>query len=246
LIRLDPRSSAGGSRRPPGLLFARILGLALAFALGASPAGAQQPNRAMGTGEAPVPQPYTREQRFLEAARQGDRAVLERALELGVPVDAVDDLGRSALLLAARDAGELEIVRFLHERGAPLDEPHLGGRTALSFAAGAGRLEIVRYLLERGARLELADKQGRTPLFYAVLGNRLEAARALLAQGAEVDVRDRFRDTPLVMACAKGYAGMATLLLENGANPGVRDQEGRTLRERSAPGVEVCRGSGPT
>jgi len=237
-------SSEGGSSGEGGAPEVAAPEEAAPLQPGAGAGGAPQ-NRAMGTGEPRIPQPFTREQRYLEAARRGDRAVLERSLELGVPVDAKDDLGRSALLLAARDAGQLEIVRFLHERGAPLDEPDLGGRTALSFAAEAGRIDIVGYLLDRGARVDLADKQGRTPFFHAVVGNQLEVARALLARGAAVDVRDRFEDTPLVMACAKGYAEMAAFLLEHGADPSVRDQEGRTLSQRSAPGVEVCRRSGP-
>lgn len=204
-------------------------------------ADGREGNRVMGTGEPREPQPFTREQQFLEAARQGDLARAARALDLGVGVDAKDDLGRSALLLAARDAGDLELVRFLHGRGAALDTPDLGGRTALSFASGAGRLDIVGYLVAQGARIDRADKQGRAPLFHAVLGNRRDVAAYLIERGAAVDVRDRFADTPLIVACAKGYAEMAALLLDHGADPSLRDQEGRTAAERSAPGVEICR-----
>ena len=60
------------------------------------------------------------------------------------PSTTKDDLGRTALLLAARDAGSLELVRFLHAKGAAVDEPDVGGRAALSYAAESGRLDIVR------------------------------------------------------------------------------------------------------
>jgi hypothetical protein len=206
------------------------------------PAEAGPRNRIMGTGEAPAPQPFTREQRLLEAAREGDRATVERALELGVPVESADDLGRSALLLAARDAGDLELVRFLHERGAEIDRPDADGRTPLSFAAAAGRLELVRYLAREGAAVDSKDDRDRTPLFHAVLFDRRETVAWLLEHGAEVDVADRFGDTPLMMACAKDHAEMARLLLAHGADARARDQEGRTAADRAAPGLEdVCR-----
>ncbi len=59
----------------------------------------------------------------------------------------------------------------------------------------------------------------------------------LLERGAAVNARDQFADTPLIAACAKGSAESAALLLAHGADAGLRDQEGRTARERAAPGV---------
>lgn len=198
-------------------------------------------NRAMGTGEPRIPEPFTLELRFLQAARDGDRAAIERCLELGVDVGSRDDLGRSALLLAARDAGSLELVQLLRERGADPDAADVAGRTPLSFAAERGRLDIVRALAEQGAAVDRPDRQGRTPLFYAVLGDQPDVAVFLLDAGSDVDARDRFGDTPLMAACAKGHAAMAERLLARGADPSLRDQEGRTARDRAAPGAGPCR-----
>jgi ankyrin repeat protein len=203
-------------------------------------------NRAMGTGEAPLPQTFTLEQRLLDAVRRGDRATIERALELGATVAAKDDLARGTVLLATKDAGDLGLVRFLHEKGAPIDEPDLGGRTALSFAAEAGRLDIVRHLVEAGAIVDRRDVQQRTPLFYATLGDHADVVAFLLDRGADVNARDQFGDTPLIMACSKGHAATATLLLRRGADASIRDQEGRTAKERSAPGIEPCLGPAPS
>lgn len=197
-------------------------------------------NLIMGTGEPRDPQPFTREQRMLDAVRHGDRATVERALELGVAVETADDLKRSALLLAARDAGDLDLVRFLHERGAQIDRADASGRTPLSYAASAGRTEIARYLLANGAALDSSDRRGRTPLFHAVLGNQLEMVRDLLERGAEVESADRFADTPFIMACAKGFAEIAQLLLDQGADRAARNQEGRSAADRAAPGLDVC------
>lgn len=198
-------------------------------------------NRAMGTGEAVEPRPFTLEQRFLHAVREGERAEVERALELGASVEARDALGRSALLLAARDVASLPLVRFLHERGAAVDVVDEGGRSAASWAAGRGHAEILRWLLERGAAPDRADEQGRTPLFHAVGGRHPAVVRELLERGAEPNVQDQFGDSPLMLACAKAHGEIAAILLEHGADPSLRDQEGRTARERAAEGSGPCR-----
>jgi hypothetical protein len=207
---------------------------------GTRPPVAVPDGHALGIGDSLEPAPFTREQRYLEAARQGDLPTLARALELGVAVDAKDDLGRSALLLATRDAGSLEAVVFLEQRGAAPDEPDVAGRTPLSWAAEAGRLPLVKHLLERGAALDRPDVQGRTPLFHAVLGNQPETLTLLLDAGAGVNPADVFGDTPLMLACAKGRGELAALLLARGADASLRNQEGRTARDRAAPGTAAC------
>ncbi len=195
---------------------------------------------ALGVGEPRKPQPFTIEQRLLDAVSRNDRATVERALEHGAKISARDDLGRSLVLLATLDAGDLGLVRWLHRKGAALDEPDAGGRTALSFAAGNGHLEIVRYLIENGAAVDRADVQQRTPLFHAAAGNHPDVAGLLLDRGANVNARDQFGDTPLIIACSKGNGDVATLLLQHGANPALKDQEGRTAQERAEPGTAAC------
>jgi ankyrin repeat protein len=211
---------------------------------GASSTPAATPREAtpppLGIGEPRAPEPYTLEQRFLEAARQGDRATLEKALARGVDVNTRDELGCSALLLAVRDPGDLASVELLEARGAQSDAPDSNGRTPLSWAAGLGRLELMRHLLERGAQLDGPDRSRRTPLFHAVLGDHRDAVTLLLDAGAQVDPADEFGDTPLMLACAKQFDAMASLLLARGADPTRRNQEGRTARDRAAPAAKAC------
>jgi len=197
-------------------------------------------NRVMGTGEGRLPEPFTIEQRLLEAVRRNDRRTVELALERGASIHSKDDLARSVVFLAVLDAGDLDLVRWLHEKGGAVDEPDTGGRTALSFAAANGQLDIARYLVEQAALVDRADVQKRTPLFHAALNDRREVIAFLLDRGAQVNQRDQFGDTPLIVACAKGYGDTAKLLLSRGADPTLKDQEGRTARERAAAGTNVC------
>jgi len=57
------------------------------------------------------------------------------------------------LLLAAQN-GHLDIVRFLVEAGAAIDQGNNNGSTPLWLAAQDGHLDIVRFLVEAGAATE--------------------------------------------------------------------------------------------
>ena len=179
------------------------------------------------------PQPFTIEDRYLDAARRGDLAMLKMCLDKGADAQAKDALGRSAFLLAVRDARNLEMAKFLEGRGLPIDDPDVSGRTPLSYAAGNGDSAIVSYLLDQGAKPDRRDTQGQSPLFNAVLGGSKDAVARLLAAKVDVNVRDRFGDTPLMGACNKGFDDIARMLVEKGADPTLKDQEGRTAPERA-------------
>jgi uncharacterized protein len=194
----------------------------------------------LGIGEPRIPQPYTLDQRLLDAASRGDRKTIELALQRGAHLEAKDDIGRSAAFRAVLDAGDLDLLRWLHGKGAAIDEADSGGRTPLSFAAANGRLDLVRYLVENGAAVNHTDMQKRTALFQAAIGGHLEIARLLLDHGADPNLADQFRDTPLMVACAKGFGEVAELLLARGADPALKDEEGRTASQRAAPGTAAC------
>lgn len=198
----------------------------------------------LGIGEPRAPEAFTLELRFLQAAREGDRKTIERALARGVSPNAKDELGRSALLLATGESGSLELVQLLHEKGAALDDPDRTGRAAISWAAAEGRTDVVRWLAEHGAEIDRPDGEERTPLWHAVTRERVETVELLLERGADPNRGDRFGDTPLMMACVKGYDALAGLLLARGADPALRNQEGKTAADRATPEATQCRSAG--
>ena len=74
-------------------------------------------------------------------------------------VDSRDDVGRTALHLAARGGNEA-VARLLLEHGAAVDSRDGGGRTALRCAAHRGHKAVARLLLERGATAVEVKKDG--------------------------------------------------------------------------------------
>jgi len=85
-----------------------------------------------------------------EAVRRGDAQALEAMLGAGAPIDAKDQHGQTALMVAAH-RGHGEVVSLLVRHGAALDHTAKYSLTALMLAIIAGHPAIVRALAEAGA-----------------------------------------------------------------------------------------------
>ena len=72
--------------------------------------------------------------RLIEAAMDGDVAVMAAAVDDGAPVGYQDPGGQTALFWAAME-GHTEALDWLLEHDAPLDATNEGGQTALMGAA---------------------------------------------------------------------------------------------------------------
>jgi ankyrin repeat protein len=86
----------------------------------------------------------------------------------------------------------LKLLRFLIERGAPVDAPAKNGDTALCLSAGMGHAPTVVVLLNVNAHVNHLNRRGRSPLYLAVneksVTKEHEAVvRALLDHNAIVD-----------------------------------------------------------
>lgn len=88
---------------------------------------------------------------LLQIAESGDVAKLQRVLARGADVNACDDSGVTALMVAAYH-GRLEMVRALLEQGAELNAANSEGLTAAMLADDAGHEEIVRHLVALGIK----------------------------------------------------------------------------------------------
>lgn len=106
---------------------------------------------------------------LMYAVRTGSLEMVDYLLKkLGARgLDNVDELGRSALLIAA-EYGEPTIVAKLLSFSPDLLLTDFHGRTALMLAAGGGHTEVCSLLLRReSALLRAADDRGDTALEYA-------------------------------------------------------------------------------
>jgi outer membrane protein assembly factor BamB len=122
------------------------------------------------------------------AAAAGDLAKVQELVAAGVPVDEPTRHGQTALFQAA-EKGQLEVVRWLLDKGADAHvRERFFGQSALDVATAAGNPEILRLLLDRGV-------EGAGDLLYAAV-QRGDAELAELAIGTG-------RIEPLELAAVK-------------------------------------------
>lgn len=102
--------------------------------------------------------------RLFAFASRGDRMpLLSRAIELGADVNGRSRDDEAPLLAAAGDDDE-EAISLLLGKGAAIDAPGPGGRTALHHAAHFRNGKAVAALLLHGADAHLPDDAGKLPL----------------------------------------------------------------------------------
>ncbi|QIQ05272.1 ankyrin repeat domain-containing protein [Streptomyces liangshanensis] len=155
---------------------------------------------------------------LFEAVLSGADDTVVHLLRAGVPADATDDDGQSALYLAAV-SDEPGLVRLLlaagadPERGSGPD----GADLPLCGAASGGHTEVVRALLAAGARPDRREAFGFTALAWAVVQGFPDTAEALLEHGADPDLPGPGDEPPLVLAARRGSPSTTRVLLRYGA-----------------------------
>jgi ankyrin repeat protein len=165
-----------------------------------------------------------------EPAATGDVGEVEQLVGQDPGLLNAKEHGFTPLMLASAD-GRVEVVRWLLDHGATIDERDIGGNTALLMACDEGQTSVVRLLLGRGAEPTLADQNGWTPLMAASVRGHLEVVRSLLGHPgykAIVNQRNKHGETVLWWACVYGRQGVVRALLESGADPTIATNSGNT------------------
>jgi len=163
-------------------------------------------------------------------------AVGELLLAKGADINHRDIYGRTALHTAAGDEDERNTlyIKFLLEKGIPVDARDKDGGTPLMNAIGCRDLEIITLLLDNGADVNATGNFSVTPL-TSVARSRPEdeddgtaIVKLLLARGASVNAEEDGMFSPLHSACSSGNAEIVKLLLAAGAKVNATDQDGQT------------------
>jgi ankyrin repeat protein len=164
---------------------------------------------------------------LIRAAILNDLPRMLQLIQLGAPLDLVDEAwGRSALHWAC-ELGHVHVAKALLDgkyevRGAAVDLRDKCGWTALTVASSNGNEAIVRLLLSRGAKQGLLDNGGCTALHRAVGSNHAGVVALLCAApGATSALAVKSTGfesrTPLAQAIADGRTLCEAVLREHGA-----------------------------
>ncbi|XP_044137639.1 protein phosphatase 1 regulatory subunit 12C isoform X5 [Bufo gargarizans] len=215
---------------------------------------------------------FERAAEFLAACAGGDLLEAGEMLrgEAGKEIiDSTNTDGISALHQACIDEN-LEVVEFLVNHGANVNQADNEGWTPLHVAASCGYMEIAEYLLKHSANIAAVNSDGDVPLDIAEDDCMETLLRAeITKRGIDIEVAKReeeevmlqdarqwlnagrIEDTrhpktgasALHVAAAKGYIEVMRLLLQANFDPNVKDKDGWTPLHAAAHwGVEeACR-----
>ena len=143
--------------------------------------------------------------------------VVKRLLEAGADVNAKDNDGQTALMLAStNNRRDLRVASELLKAGADVNAKGNDGQTALMLASWVGK-EVVSELLKAGADVNAKDNDSWTALMLASRAGRTEVVDMLLKAGADMNAKDTHGQTALMLATTREHPKVVDLLLKAGA-----------------------------
>jgi ankyrin repeat protein len=166
--------------------------------------------------------------RLPAAARELDRATVQRLLNEHADVNSAEADGTTALHWAA-EKDDAQLVKLLLAGGANPKAANRYGSTPLALACTNGNAIVIEALLQAGAGANDALAGGETALMTAARTGKPQAVKVLLAHGAEVSARESKRgQNALMWAAAEGNVEAVDLLLRAGADFKLRLDSGFT------------------
>ena len=127
-----------------------------------------------------------------------------------------NNCGRTCLHTAAV-YGKFEVLKYLVNCGASLQDTDNKGNTALSLAVYYGHLDIIKYLVTKGSSLH-GMFQGHTHLQWSAIRGHLEIMKYLLSNGAHVEEKDEDDISIIQLACMYGHIDIVVFLHQNGCS----------------------------
>lgn len=181
---------------------------------------------------------------LIQAAEQGETAIVLELLRAGAHIDTTDERGRTAVM-AATHANKVETVRALIAAGVDIDIRDNRLDNPFLYASAEGLYEIVKLTIEAGADTRLTNRFGGTALIPAAERGHVEIVRELLAH-TDVDVNhiNNLGWTALLEAIILSDGGprhqqIVQLLVDHGADIDLPDGNGITpLEHARARGFE--------
>ncbi|CAH1777485.1 unnamed protein product [Owenia fusiformis] len=106
----------------------------------------------------------------------------------------------------------IEVVKYLVEKGADIHKPNVNGGTCL--INSVQNRHLCEFLIEKGVDVNVQDQSGNIALHYAVKENRLDTVKLLVESGSNVLLENMFHDDSIILAAGKGLTTIAEYLLK--------------------------------
>ena len=154
-----------------------------------------------------------------DAARDGDRAAVQKLISQKADVNAPQVDGSTALHWAVyRD--DAQLLDMLIRARADVNPTTREGVTPLAMASLYGNAAMIDRLIKAGADVKQRGPNGETMVMFAARNGNPQALTVLLEAGAEVNARETVRGTTALMwAVEQKHPEAVKVLLAAGADP---------------------------
>jgi len=124
-------------------------------------------------------------------------------------------------------AGNDEIVKYLLEKGANINQNHTADAgTPLLYALQYGKTSTAEILIDNGADVNLGNSAGWYPIHFATNTRMYKVLEKMIKAGADVNTKTPEGYNSLVLCAYNYFYSSCKLLLENGANTTFKDKNG--------------------
>ncbi len=154
----------------------------------------------------------TIDQQLIQAAYDGDEALVKSLLSKGANPNKTDKNGYPALIYACAYGYEGIVNALLDKKANPkgkYNDVH-----PMTAAVNSDNTKIMKSLIDAGAFVNCADDNGYTPLMYAAQEGFTKSAEFLLMKGADVNAETKEGHTALSIAVQNGHTEVVKVILK--------------------------------
>ena len=169
---------------------------------------------------------------IFEAAEFGSVQDVKYFIEQeGVDVNAKGNGGVTALDNASFKNHDIEVLKYLVEKGASVNTRDDDDHTPLHHAAWYNSVDAVKYLVEKGANVNARDNSRRTPLHHAAHTNSIAVMKYLIDRGADINAQGEDGETSFHIAASLDprYVHLAFLVIVMDENVKVQGRIGSRI-----------------
>lgn len=168
----------------------------------------------------------------MSAVSKNNLDMVELLISKGADVNAQNDQGKNALMMAAF-GGKVNIIKELRNSGAKYELRDKSGCSVLHYAVDGANLDAIQWLLMDGVEVNAVDNaSGWTPLLRAAsVGGNKDVAEMLVKFKADINILDKDNKSALMIAVINGNQPFVQVLVENGADLSIKNEYGKTPYE---------------
>ncbi len=138
------------------------------------------------------------------------------------------DISGVTVAMSAAETGNLEMLEYLVDLGANVEDEDKMGNTLMMFAAKGGNVDVIKFLEKKNINIHKPNVTGDTPFIQAAIYEKTDALIYLAAHGADINHQNEDGDTALILAATEGDEEVVETLISLGVDITIKNDEGAT------------------